>query len=178
MKELNNKQDILTEERPLLELPAVIKMFLAIAFLCLGVSLLIFPYYIVLAAFFGIVIAIGILFNPFIGAVLFIAAAYLHPLQFMPELKYSNITTAVAFVIFLVWAFHILIYRDFRFIKSRQIPYFIIFALIVTLSSVLRWEESSFYYLDLLKVFVLYFLIANLTKTRKDVIIIVTILLI
>jgi len=87
MKELNNKQDILTEERPLLELPAVIKMFLAIAFLCLGVSLLIFPYYIVLAAFFGIVIAIGILFNPFIGAVLFIAAAYLHPLQFMPELK-------------------------------------------------------------------------------------------
>ncbi len=166
------------EERPLLELPALVKAFIVIIFFCLGLALLIFPYHIVLAAFFGIVISIGILFNPFVGAVLFIAAAYLHPLQFMPGLKYSNITTAVAFVIFLVWAFHVLIYRDFKLIKSRQIPYFIVFALIVTLSSVLRWDESSFYYLDLLKVFMLYFLIANLTKTRKDIMIIVTILLI
>ncbi len=178
MSNEHRREDILLEERPLIELPALLKIFLVIIFLGLGLSLLIFPYYFVLAAYLGLIIAIGILFNPFIGAILFIAAAYLHPIQFMPELKYSNITTAAAFVIFLVWAFHILIYRDFKLPSSRQLFYFFCFALIATFSSALRWDESSFYYADLLKVFILYFLIANLAKTKKDIAVIVITLLI
>jgi len=174
----HKREDILLEERPLIELPALLRIFLVICFLGLGLSLLVFPYYIVLVAYLGLLIAISILFNPFVGAILFIAAAYLHPIQFMPELRYSNITTAVAFVIFLVWAFHVLIYRDFRLSNSRQLIYFFGFALIVTFTSALRWEESSFYYIDLLKVFILYFLIANLTKTQKDIWIIVVTLLV
>ncbi|MDD5072260.1 MAG: O-antigen ligase family protein [Candidatus Omnitrophica bacterium] len=180
MDELKIKkpQEILSEERPLVELPALLKILLVLVFFLLGISLLIFPSYIVLALFFGVVTAIGILFNPFIGAILFVAAAYLHPIQLMPELKYSNLTTAFGFIIFLVWAFHILIYRDFKVPKSRQIPYFIGFAIIATVSSALRWEESSFYYVDLLKVFILYFLISNLTKTKKQISIIVIVMLI
>lgn len=177
MKNEHKKLDLLLEERPLIEFPALLKIFLVIIFLGLGFSLLVFPYYIVLAAYLGLIIAIGILFNPFVGAILFIAAAYLHPIQFMPELKYSNITTAAAFVIFLIWAFHILIYRDFRLPNSRQLIYFFGFVLIATFSSALRWNESSFYYIDLLKVFILYFLIANLTRTPKNIFIIVVVLL-
>lgn len=178
MDENKRRQEILTEERPLIELPALLKIFLMFIFFMLGLSLLIFPSYIVLAMFLGITVAIGILFNPFIGSILFVAAAYLHPIQFMPALKYSSFTTAFAFIIFLVWAFHILIYRDFSIPKSRQVPCFIGFAVIATISSAMRWEESAFYYVDLLKVFILYFLIANLTKTKKHISIIVAVMLI
>lgn len=178
MDETKKRQDFLLEEKPIIELPTLLGIFLVILSLGLGFSLLIFPSHIILALFFGVVFAISILFSPFIGAILFIAAAYLHPIQLMPELRHSNFTTALAFIIFLVWAFHILIYRDFSIPKSRQSLYFLGFVFIATVSSLVRWEESAFHYVDLLKVFILYFLISNLTKTKKHIFIIVITLLV
>lgn len=178
MDETRRRQEISLEERPIIELPALLKIFLVLLFLGLGLSLLIFPGYMALAVFLGVVVAISILFSPFIGAVLFVAAAYLHPIQLMPELRYSNFTTAFAFIIFLVWAFHVLIYRDFSISKSRQLLYFFGFVVIATASSLVRWGESAFYYIDLLKVFILYFLISNLTKTKRHIFVLVTIMLV
>ena len=172
------KDSILLEEKPLVELPFLLKVFLVVAFLGMGLSLLFLPYSIVLALFVGICVAIGILFNPFIGAMLLITAAYVHPIQFMPQLIKYHVTTITAFVILLIWGFHILIYRDFHIPKSRPLLCFFGFVFIASFSSFLHWEESSFLYIDLLKVFILFFLIVNLTKTRKNIFVMVVSLLV
>lgn len=174
----NKKKEIIwQEERPLIELPILLVIISVLLFFGLGVGILVFSAPIMLALFLAAVVCISILLNPFIGAILFIAAAYLHPLQFMPGLKYSNFTTGVAFVIFLAWGFHILVYRDLYIPKSKQWVWFFSFALLAGLSSAMRWGESSFYYIDLLKVFVLYFLIAVLTKTKRHIFILIAALL-
>ncbi|MFH1855696.1 MAG: O-antigen ligase family protein [Candidatus Omnitrophota bacterium] len=171
------KEMMLQEERPLVELPILLGILSVLLFFGLGIGLLVFSAPIMVAFFLAGVVSISILLNPFIGAILFIAAAYLHPLQFMPGLKYSNFTTGVAFVIFLAWGFHVLVYRDLYIPKSKQWVWFFCFVLLAGMSSAMRWGESSFYYIDLLKVFVLYFLIAVLTKTKRHIFVLIAVLL-
>ncbi len=170
-------KSIVLEEKPIIELPTLLKVILIFLVLGLGISLLFLPPYIVLVVFLGICVTISILFNPFIGAILFIAAAYIQPMQFMSYLIKYHITTIAAFVILLIWGFHILIYRDFYIPKSKQLFYFFGFVFITTFSSFWYWDESSFLYIDLLKVFILYFLIVNLTKTKKHIFILIGTLL-
>lgn len=178
MEDSQKKEIVLLEERPIIELPVLLKIFFFLSFFGLGLSFLFLPCQIVLTLFLGICLAAGILLNPFIGALLFVASAYLHPLQFMRGLIYSNVTTMFGLAVLFIWGFHILIYRDFYIPKSKQLPYFFGFTFIAAFSSFLHWEESSFYYLDLVKVFVLYFLIIILTRTKKHIFILVAAILI
>lgn len=157
------------EEKPLLELPALI--FLAATGLCLIIAmmLLFLPWYLAAGIFFAIAITIGIILNPFIAIPLYLVGAYVQPMAFFPELAQYQLPVIAAFGILLIWMFHIMIYRDFKIPKSNQVKCLLVFVGILVFSSITNWEYNSFSFLDMAKVIVLYFLVSNLVKTKTQV---------
>ena len=165
------------EEKPLIEFPALMWIFVVFSCLCLALSLLFLPLYMGLIAVVGIALAIGIFFNPFISVPLYLAGAYIRPMTFAPQLVKYQLPVIGAFAVLLAWLFHIMIYRDFKMPQSKQLKFLLLFAIIAVFSSTAHWQETSFMFLDLAKVLILYFLVANLVKTKRHVMIMLFFLL-
>lgn len=157
------------EERPLLELPALIFLAATVVCLIIAMTLLFLPWYLAVGIFFAMAVMIGIILNPFIAIPLYLVGAYVQPMAFFPELAQYQLPVIAAFGILLIWMFHIIIYRDFKMPKSNQVKCLLVFVVILVFSSITGWEYNSFSFLDMAKVIVLYFLVANLVKTKNQV---------
>ena len=156
------------EEKPLIELPALIKIVIIFAALCLGLSLLVLPWFIPPILFISLCFFLGIIVDPFIGIILFLLSAYFHPLALASaQLVQYQPATIAAFFIFFAWGFHIIVFRDFKLPKTSQLMYWFGFLAISLATAFLHWEDSRYFFLELLKVLMLYFLIINLVKTKS-----------
>jgi len=165
------------EEKPLFEFPALVKGCILFASFLLGLSLLLLPWHFVLFIFIGLCSAVAVFFNIFIGLLLFLVIATLHPGKLISEaygLYY--LSRYLSFGVLFIWLFHTLVYRDFKVVKARQNIALLGFAIVIFLSCVkdrglltlLEGGYTTEYLLDYIKLFILYFLIIYLIKTRKQ----------
>ncbi|MCK9555684.1 O-antigen ligase family protein [bacterium] len=160
-----------SEEHPIIEFPALLKIFLVFIMFCFGISLLFLPCYIVLALFFVFCITIGIVFNPFIGVILFLTTIYLHVMAFAPvELVLIHPAIIAGGIVFFSWLFHIIIFKDFSFPNSSQFYCVVGFSFIAFLSIIYHYNDYSNFFLvfNLIKMLILYFLIVNMIKTKRQ----------
>ncbi len=177
---MNKSEKILKEEeRPLIELPALVKGFIIISSLVLGLSLLFFPSYIVLLVFIGICFFVAMFMDLFVSVIIFLLGAYLHPTALFPALQQLHIARNLAFFVLLIWILHIIVYKDFKITRTPQ-NIFVLGLAATLLISCFRYFEYSFPdYLELVsKAVILYLIIANIVKTKKQILILVCILII
>jgi len=174
----NNHSVFLEEERPIIELPTLIKISLIFLCLCVGASLLFLPWYLVLFLFLGLCLGIAIFFDLYIGVLIFLAGAYLHPTAIFPALQPFHIARNLAFGILFIWLLHILIYKDFRVVKTPQNLFVLGLASALLFSSFRYFDYSFPLFIELVsKAVVLYFIIINVVRTRKQIMILLWILL-
>lgn len=178
--EIKNKiKSYREEEKPLVEFPFIIKFSMVFLFFCLGLSILVLPWFVPVILFLGLCFFIGIILNPLVGIILFLLSAYLHPLTFAPiELVRSHPATVAAFFILIAWGFHVIVYRDFKLPKTSQLFFWFSFLIISIFSAFSHWDQSKDVFLELLKVLIPYFLIVNLIKTKKQFLMILFLILI
>lgn len=158
----------LEEERPIIEFPTLIKLAIGLGALFVGLSLLILPWYLALALFLSFAGMLAIFFDPYVGLVAFLIGALLHPLEYFSEYFASlHISTLLAVAVMFIWAFHIIIYRDFKIVNDRLNILVIIFGILLFIST-LRYFNFSFpQFIDFVKLLILYFLVVNLVRTRN-----------
>ncbi len=168
----------LEEERALVELPAILKAGLVLFAVLVGVSLLFFPWNIVLFLFIGLCLIVGIFFNLYVGVIVFLVGAYLHPTALFPALQPFHIARNLSFLVMLIWLFHITVYKDFRLVRTPQ-NFFVMGLALTLLFSCFRYFEYSFpIFIEIMsKALVLYFIITNIVKTQKKVLIIIGVLI-
>ncbi len=174
---VSEKERIHIEERPVIEFPALLLIVGILMAFIFGLTFLFLPWYIVLVIFFGFVIMLGIVLNPFVGIPLFIFGAYFSPLGYVPELVKLQLPVVAAFGILLAWCFHIMIYRDFKLPQTKQLLFALLFLIILFFSSLMQWYDCKVSFLEVLKVIVLYFLTANLVKTRRQLFVVLFLLI-
>jgi putative inorganic carbon (HCO3(-)) transporter len=167
----------LEEEKPLLELPALLVLLVVFASMMFGLSLLVLPPIIVFLAFLAFCIGVAIIFNPFIAIPVFIIGAYTHPVAFFPTLAPYHPTTIFAAYVLLAWGFHIMLYKDFGVVKSKQVLYMFLFGLMVFVSSLFHWQYSSYAFIDFIKILILYFVVVHLVNSRFRVSILISLLI-
>jgi len=170
----DRNQDLFLDEKSLIELPALIWSILIICCLLLAFSLLFFECYIVLFLFLGFCLTIAIFFNLYIGILIFLAGAYLHPTTFFPVLQQFHIARNLAFGVLFIWIFHTVIYRDFSIVKAPQNLIIIAFSILFFSSSLREFNYSFPIFLELMsKAVILYFAVANIVKSRRQSIILI-----
>lgn len=168
----------LEEEKPLIEFPALIKIAIALFSFCIGLSLLFIPWYIALFLFLGMCLALTMFFDLYIAVLIFLVGAYLHPTALIPALQPLHVARNLAFVVLFIWLTHIIIYRDFRVIKSPQNIFVIGFTLFMLASCFQYFDYSFPDFLELTtKAVVLYFVIVNIVKNRKQILILIWMLI-
>jgi len=173
MSDKPEERMILEEERPIIELPTLIKLVICFGALLIGLSLLILPWYLVLALFLALSGMIFVFFDPYVGLVAFLIGALLHPLEFFSEI-FSNmhISTVLAVVVMFIWAFHVIVYRDFKIVNDKLNILIVIFGAMLFVSTFKYFDFSFPQFIDFAKLFVLYFLVVNLVTTRNKFLII------
>jgi probable O-glycosylation ligase (exosortase A-associated) len=158
------------DERSLLPMPQLVLLLMAFFSLLIALSILFLPWYMAFVLIIGFAVLIAIFFNPYIGVLVFIAGAYLHPTAFLPSnFLQLHLARNLAVVVLLMWAFHVLVYRDFYFTKSTQNYFIIGYALFLFLSCFKYYDYSFPQYIEqAVKFLILYFIIINLIKTPQE----------
>lgn len=157
------------EESPLIELPALVKLFIALLAFCIGASFWILPWYIVAFLFAGFCIGLAIFLNLYIAIIVFIIGTFFHPTYWIPQLQELHLARNLAFVILLIWGFHSIIYRDFKIKTAPQNLAIVAFFLVGFLSTFNEFDYSFPFFLEVSsKALALYFTIANLIKTKNQ----------
>ncbi|MDD5008082.1 MAG: O-antigen ligase family protein [Syntrophorhabdaceae bacterium] len=161
------------EEQPLVEFPALVKTVIIFLSICIAAALLFFPWYIPLGAFIIIVATLAVFMNPYVGILLFLMGALIHPAQIIGEsVAELHLARNLAFLMLFAWMFHILIYRDFKMKKSAQ-NWIAMGFCITLLCSSFKYPSFSFsQFVELSKLFVLYFMVINLVRTPRHILII------
>ncbi len=166
------------EERPLVEFPSLVKLFVLLFLFGLSLSFLFMPWYIAPILFLGFCTTIGIIINPFIGVILFLLTSFVHFLAFAPaEIVRYQPAVITGVIILFTWCFHVMIYRDFSIPKNTQLFYFLVFSLCVAFSAGFHQYDEYFVVLDLVKVLILYFLVIILVKTERQLLIVLFLIL-
>ena len=153
----NQKQHTaLEEERPLIEFPTLIKIAIGFGALLIGLSLLALPWYLALALFMVVAGMIAIFFDPYVGLIAFLIGALIHPLEFFSEYFTSmHVSTILALVVMFIWAFHIIVYRDFKMVNAKQNILVVLFGLALFLSTFEYFDFSFPQFVDFAKLFIL-----------------------
>lgn len=170
-RETKNARPHLEEERPVIEFPALVWVVILLMSLILGLSILKLSPILSIVIFVGLVFIIAILLNPFMGIVLFLIGAYLKPVAYLPMLRQYHPATIAAMGIALIYGFHIIVYRDFKFIKSKQIYLMLAFTAMFFISSIYHYDAPGikFEFMRFIQVVILYFLVAYMVKTEKQI---------
>ncbi|MBI4844949.1 MAG: O-antigen ligase family protein [Candidatus Omnitrophica bacterium] len=166
------------EEQALFELPGLIKFFMVIFSFVVGASLLVFPWQIVLAIFFGLALLVAIFRNPYWALIVFLMGAVFHPTHHFQELQKFHLAKNLAFLVVFAWAVHIMVYRDFKIIKSIQTIFLSGFLLFAFFACFIYFDFSFNYFMEFgTKAFILYFAITGLINGRKRLINFISILI-
>jgi len=176
-----NQQDriIKEEEKPLIELPALIKGFIVVCSFLMGISLLFLPPFIVLLLFIGMCVFVAMFLDLFVAVIIFLLGAYLHPTALFPALQQLHIARNLAFFVLLIWILHIIVYKDFKITKTPQNIFVLGLAATLFIACFRYFEYSFPDYLELAsKAVILYLIIANIVKTKKQILVLIGILII
>lgn len=169
-----SRYDIREEERPIIEFPALVRLAIAFCALLIGSSLLVLPWAWALALFVAVGGMIAIFFDPYAGLIAFLVGALLHPLEFFSEyFANMHISTILAVVIMFIWAFHIIVYRDFKIVHDKQNILVLLFSTLLLISSLEYFDFSFSQFVDFVKLFILYFLVVNLVRSRAKFIVLI-----
>lgn len=168
------KDKLYLEERPIIELPILIKLAIVGAALILGLLALFLPWYFAILAFFSLGFLIAIFFDPYFGLLIFLVGSLLHPVEFFADvLGPLHLSRNLAFGVLLMWIFHIMVYRDFKVIKTKQNIIIFLFGVTLFVSSFRYFDFSFPTFLEFIKLLILYFLVVNLVKTKKKFLIVI-----
>jgi O-antigen ligase len=163
-----------SEESPLLELPTLVKLFIILIAFCIGASFWVLPWYVVAFLFVGFCIGLAIFLDLYIAIIVFIIGTFFHPTYWVPQLQELHLARNLAFGILLIWGFHIIIYRDFKIEKAPQNILIAVFFTIGFLSTLKDFDYSFPFFLEVSsKALAIYFTIANLVKSRKQLLFLV-----
>lgn len=165
---------ILEEEKPVIEFPQLVLLGIIFISFCFGIGLVILPWYITLGLFIVLCFIFGVIVDPYVGLLIFVFGSIFHPAQLiggsMGVFRWSRY---LAFLMLFAWLFHILIYRDFKLVKTAQNLVVISFFVLIFCSVLKNPEESFFYFAELSKLIILYFMTINLIRTKKRFIFII-----
>jgi len=164
----------LEEEKPIIEFPTLVKIFMAFMALGAGLSLLFLPWYIALFLFIGLALTVAIFLNLYIGILIFLVGAFFHPTYWFPQLQALHLARNLAFGVLFLWGFHTIIYRDFRLVKAPQNIFMLLFFSLAFCTTFRAFDYTFSYFLEFsAKALVLYFAIANLIRKRQEIIFLV-----
>lgn len=165
--------DRLIEERPLIEFPTLVKLFIMLGSFLIGVSLLVLPWYIALALFVVFAGMVAIFFDPYTGLIAFLVGALLHPLEYLSAYFSSmHVSTVLAVCILFIWVFHIIVYRDFKIVHDKMNVLVVLFGIDLFISTFTYFDFSFPQFIDFVKLLILYFLVINLVRTKNKYLII------
>ncbi|MFH1857142.1 MAG: O-antigen ligase family protein, partial [Candidatus Omnitrophota bacterium] len=81
--------------------------------------------------------------------------------------------------VLLVWGFRTIVHRDFNFVKSKENFLLILYLALVIISGIKSWDFSSSALIQqTIKVAVLYLIIVNMIKTRRQALIIIGVIVV
>jgi probable O-glycosylation ligase (exosortase A-associated) len=162
------------DERPIIEFPGLIKIGIVILSVIIGILPLFLPWYFAILGVFLLGFLIAVFFDPYIGLLAFLVGALLHPVEFFASsLAGLHLSRNLAFGVLLIWIFHTAVYKDFKIIKTKQNFLIVGFGLILLISSLQYFDYSFPAFLEFIKLLVLYFLVVNLVKTRRKLLIMI-----
>jgi len=162
------------DERPIIEFPGLIKIGIVILSVIVGILPLFLPWYFAILGVFLLGFLIAVFFDPYIGLLAFLVGALLHPVEyFASSLTGLHLSRNLAFGVLLIWIFHTAVYKDFKIIKTKQNLLIVGFGAILLISSLQYFDYSFPSFLEFIKLLVLYFLVVNLVKTRKKLLIMI-----
>jgi O-antigen ligase len=168
------KRSYLEEEKPVIEFPTIILLGVIFLSLCLGLSLIVLPWPLVLFLFFGMCLAVAVFFNLYIGLIIFLVGSYIHPTAHLQFLQDFHVARNLAFGVLFIYFFHSLVYRDFYIVKAPQNFLLIGYIFFQLLSTFKHFDISFSPFFELTaKVAILYFAVVNLIKTRKQCLIMI-----
>lgn len=173
LKKMDERSKLyLEEEKPVIEFPTLITIGTIFISLCLALSVLFLPWYLSLSLFLGLCLAVAIFFNLYIGILVFLVGAFLHPTQWIPALRDFNPALFLAFGVLFIWGIHALIFRDFQLVKAPQNLVLIGFLALAFISTFNIYSDISFdsFFQIGSRAFVLYFAVVNLIKKRNQII--------
>jgi O-antigen ligase len=127
---------------------------------------------------FGSILFFITAINPFSILPIFIIGSYIEFMLYFPGLVQYNPTVILGIIALSAWLLHLLIYRDLPPTKSKQILIIWIFILWTFCNSLVHRDSSFEAFIDFLRMLIPYFFFAYIVKTRKQMSIIVWILLI
>lgn len=168
-----NTQNNIIDEKPIVEFPAIVNICLIVLAFTIGISILFLPPLVSIMLVVGLCLGVAIFFNLYIGLLIFLIGAFFHPTYWLPQLQAFHPARFLAIGVVFIWAFHILIYRDFKFVKAPQNIVFLLFLGIAFISTFFSpyFDYTFSYFIEFgVKAFVLYFLIINLVKSQKQVV--------
>lgn len=169
---IEKRKIYLEEEKPIIEFPVLVTAALIFMAFCMGLSLIFLPWQIVLILFLGLCLSIAVFLDLYIGVLIFLIGAFFHPGYWFPALSELHPARNLAFAVLFIWGFHTIVFHDFKIVKSKQnfiIIGFLTFCLISTFNKYFDFNFSFFIEFGT-KALVLYFAIANLIKSRNQVI--------
>ena len=132
----------LEEEKPIIEFPAVVIMGIIFSSFCLVLTILFLPWHLSLFLFLGLCLAIVVFFNLYIGILIFLIAAFLHPTYWLPQLQAFHPSRLLAIAVFFIWGFHTVVYRDFKIIKAPQNFLIIVYMGLTFIASLRNFDFS------------------------------------
>ncbi len=159
----------LEEEKPLLELPQLIFLGIVFGSILIGLMVLFLPLTLVIAFFVGLLFTIAIFFKPVIGLFVLFFCIYVTPFEFIPALRSFHITRLLSIVTLFTWLARIMIFRE-NVAKSPHNLFAFAFIGLAALSLFQDFDHFFMWLLELIKVIILYFLVANLINKKRHLV--------
>ncbi len=164
-----NKYSHIGEEQPLIELPQLIFLLVIFFSFMIGLSLLVLPWVMVAGLLLIVAVMFGIFLNPYIGLLVFLVGALMHPAQLIGGVAADlRLARNLAFIMIFAWGIHIAVYRDFKFIKTKQYFFLGGFTLMMFLSTFRYFDFSFPQFTELIKLIILYLMVVSLIRTEKQ----------
>jgi len=155
------------EERPLFEFTALLKIAIVLLALAIAAAILFLPTPIALGIFFGMVFLGAIAVNPYFGLMIVVFASFIQPTRFFPQLQPLHIVRFLSIITLFSWGFSMIIRENTYLVRTKQNAFILGFCLLIFFSALQHPFYSLMFFLESLKVFILYFLIVNLIANRQ-----------
>ncbi|RKY35425.1 MAG: hypothetical protein DRP78_05500, partial [Candidatus Omnitrophota bacterium] len=157
----------LAEEKPILEISQLIWLGIICLSLFTGLITLFFPAKFVLVLFVGLLLITAISFNPVIGLAGLFFCIYMQPFEFIPALRPFHLTRILSIIVLFIWLAKTLVFRV-GIVKSHHNLLAGLFFCICSLSLFQNFDYFFLWLVELLKVIILFFMVANMINTKRS----------
>lgn len=132
-----------------------------------GAAALLVPAKVALGVFLAVAVSVVIFFQPYLGMLIFAAFFYLQPTKLIPSLGPYHLTRNLGVVTIAALAISLVVRPERKLVRGTHERLVLCFTMVAALSACTHLALAFPYFIDFLKMVMLYFLIVNLVRERR-----------